>query len=644
MKNFKTIFPTNILFLGLLLSACAHVEAPPGLNVTVEEIEIVEPQVVKSTNRPRTRRKVKAQKKETPRIKSATVPKELVDKVSMVMAQMEKGEEDVHKKLLQENRFPSAATCASCHPTQYKQWSVSQHSYSQLSPVYLALSNKINILSNGSNGDFCLRCHSQVGANMGESPMISNLKRHPTSREGITCVVCHRIDRDYNKASGRVALVEGPLHHPIYGPEGNKEVQRVIKAKSKYFTVTDPSQTGRLIHREVKKNVSLRSPVFCGTCHDVTLFNGFRLEEAYSEYKMSPAAEKGTTCQDCHMGKIPGQVSGYEMGPAAIVGGVPTKDRRLTNHFFAGPDYSLIHPGIFPHNVKAQELAKIDDWLDFDVDGGWGTDKFEDVHSETFKFPKAWESIDDRYEAREIIDEQKENLAWAKEQRIKVLKHGFQMKEIETLEASREDGIEFRVKIQNGTDGHNVPTGFTGERLVWLHVVVKNAAGKIIFESGDTDPNGDVRDLHSTYVHNGEIELDDQLFNLQSRFVTQNGRGGELEHVIPIPYPVISLPRVIPSTASLIFTGEPSTERVHRQGIEPNGYRWANYEIDEDMLKGKGPFTAVIKLNNMMAPPNLISAIQDVGFDYGLSPRQVVSRIAAGMVTLWAKKVTFNFK
>ncbi len=30
--------------------------------------------------------------------------------------------------------------------------------------------------------------------NQGESPQISNLERHPTSREGITCVVCHRVE------------------------------------------------------------------------------------------------------------------------------------------------------------------------------------------------------------------------------------------------------------------------------------------------------------------------------------------------------------------------------------------------------------------------------------------------------------------
>ena len=63
------------------------------------------------------------------------------------------------------------------------------------------------------------------------------------------------------------------------------------------------------------------------------------------------------------MGKIQGKASGYEFGPAAVVGDVPTKNRKLTNHFFAGPDYSVISPGIFPHNTTAQQMASIAEWL-----------------------------------------------------------------------------------------------------------------------------------------------------------------------------------------------------------------------------------------------------------------------------------------
>ena len=551
--------------------------------------------------------------------------------------------EAAHDQLFAENRYPSASTCFTCHPKQFEEWAVSQHAYSQLSPVYLSLSNKINQLASGSNGDFCFRCHSAVGSNIGESPFISNLDRHPTSREGVTCVVCHRINKRYNKASGRLALVEGGLTTPIYGPKGNAEMAAVLENSKDFKVQTDPNKPGRKIHGEVKQFTGLSEPIFCGTCHDVTLFNGFRLEEAFSEYRTSPAAAKGITCQDCHMGKIQGKVSGYEQGPAAIVGGVPTKTRKLANHFFAGPDYSVIHPGIFPHNAEAQQLATLREWLQFDVEAGWGTDEFEDKIGDDFKFPKRWVAIDDRYDAREIIDTQFERLAWATEKRLEVLRIGYVMGDIVTEQADA-NGIAFKVQVRNGTDGHNVPTGFTGERLVWLDVSVADSEGKIIFRSGDRDPNGDLRDGHSSYVHAGAAPLDPFLFSLQSYFVTQNGRGGEIEHVIPIPYPVTALPRVLPSPLSLIFTGEPPTERNHKRGIEPNGERWGKYRIKASALTGKGPYTASIKLISQPAPINLIISMQDVGFDYGLTAAQAGAALIAGAQTLWERAVVFDIK
>jgi nitrate/TMAO reductase-like tetraheme cytochrome c subunit len=546
-----------------------------------------------------------------------------------------------HEALFAESKFPSAATCGTCHPKHYKEWSVSSHSYAQLSPVYLSLSSQINELSSGTNGDFCLRCHSPIGANLGESPFMSNLDRHPTSREGITCVVCHRLSKNYNKRSGRLALVQGGLLEPVYGPKGNEEMERVLDSTDEYRVVTEEGKPGRKIHREAKQFASLSQPIFCGTCHDVTLFNGFRLEEAYSEYRTSPAAARGTTCQDCHMGKEQGVASGYDVGPGAVVGGKPTKDRKITSHFFAGPDYSVIHPGIFPHNAEAQEMASMAEWLDFDHKAGWGTDEFEDKVSEDMKFPVRWDSVDDRYDAREILNKQFEHLEYGRNLRMQVLRNGYGLGEIVTDQSS-EDGIRFKVKVNNKTDGHNVPTGFTGERLVWLHVVVTDRDGKVVLESGDLDPNGDVRDRESSFVHNGELPLDRQLFDVRSRFVVSNLRGGERETIIPVPYPVTTIPFVRPSTNSLVFSGEPGTERNHRRGIEPSGHRWAKYEVDENKLTGKGPYKAKIELKAGMAPANLVGDIQGRGFDYAMSAREVVDGVAAGYEILWKKEVNFK--
>lgn len=546
--------------------------------------------------------------------------------------------DSAHTASFLENRFPSANACASCHPDHYKEWSVSQHAYAQMSPVFNAMHGTILKLSNGTNGDFCIRCHTQVGMNLGEPEFMSNMDRHPTSREGITCIVCHRVDNAYSKVSGRFAIVEGDIFDPVFGPSGGDEVKRVIEDPS--FSVnTERGKSGRAIHVDAVRFTQLTESAFCGACHDVNLVNGFRLEEAFSEYKAAPASKRGVSCQDCHMGAVPGVAAGYDTAPAAIVGGKPTKPRKRTNHYFAGPDYSIIHPGIFPHNVRAAEMATIREWLTFDVEAGWGTDAFEDNVPDDYEFPERWQYADDRYDARDILNENFELLEWADEQRLAVLRAGYQMGDI-VVKDSDSDGIKFAVQISNITDGHNVPTGFDAERLVFLQVTVTDADGKVVFVSGDRDPNGDVRDLHSIYVHNGELKHDKFLFNLQSKFITRMFRGGEREQVLAVNYSPSPLVFLRPSTRSTVLLGRPTAVRKHRQTIAPNKSKWPEYVVSRDQLRGtRAPYNANVKLIAQMIPVNLIPEIQEVGFDYFMSPQEVAEGVVEGASLLYERDV-----
>ena len=80
-----------------------------------------------------------------------------------------------HAKVLLDDRYPSATKCESCHPVQYRQWSISQHSYAQMSPVFNAMQGSIGFLTNGTLGDFCIRCHTPVGMNLKEKELSPNL-------------------------------------------------------------------------------------------------------------------------------------------------------------------------------------------------------------------------------------------------------------------------------------------------------------------------------------------------------------------------------------------------------------------------------------------------------------------------------------
>lgn len=554
---------------------------------------------------------------------------------------------NMHKELCVEDRFPSAMKCAKCHKRQFREWSVSSHAYAQLSVIFNSMQAKFTLLTNGSIGDFCIRCHTNVGMAMNEEIFTSNLERYrqhgSVAIEGITCIVCHRLPEEYGIVNGRLPIEEGNIFQPVYGPTGNDELQRVIKEKDKYKVSSSEEDGGlRRIHREARKFFKLSTSGMCGQCHDFRLPNGFRLEDGFSEWKASPAAKKGESCQDCHMGIEPGVASGYDRGPAAVIGGIPTRDRKLSNHMIAGPDYSIIHPGLYPHNPEAQEMATMEEWLAFDYKAGWGTDEFEDNVSEDYQFPERWTSIDDRYDGRDIIEQQFELLNEMRERRIKILQAGFQIGDIVTKYANERRGIRFKVEVKNGTYGHSVPTGLDAERIIFLQVTVTDRDGVVVFKSGDLDPNGDVRNLQSHYVINRLVPKDKYLFNLKSKWMSLNERGSEREQVLPVPYSLDPLPFVRPATLATALFRNPPGFRKQKRNIPPLGSLWATYKIKGSELTGKGPYTAKIRFRAGMVPVNLVLEIQDMGFDYGMSTKDVVDALLDGHVIFHEREVVFD--
>lgn len=534
--------------------------------------------------------------------------------------------------------YPSASECKQCHPDHYREWAVSPHAYAQMSPVFNSMHATTLKITNGTNGDFCIRCHTPVGMNLSEPLFMSNIDRNPTSREGVTCVVCHRVNTEYGKISGRLALEAGELPQPIYGPKGDPTF-----AEDFGNEITGKFGEGK-VHGETRPFFQLDDSSFCGTCHDVNLLNGFRLEEAFSEFKQSPASRRGVTCQDCHMGKVQGVFSGdkstnYEEKPIAKIGAKWVENiRKKTNHRFPGPDHSVIHPGIYPHNDDAAEFASIREWLTFDYQAGWGTEKFEEedeparaAAGKGTAFPPRWENIDERYAAREILVDQLALLEEYQKDRLAVLRAGYGLGEIEVKNASASRSVEFNIGVKNLTDGHNVPTGFIAERMLFLQVTVTDPSGERVFVSGDLDPNYDVRDLHSLFVHNGDLPLDRQLFSLQSSFLTRNNRGSEREQVLPLNFSPSPLPFIRPSPFSATLLGRPGGARIHKKAITPLYERKADYRIAKKMLHGPGTYNVNVKMIAGMVPVNLVDEIKGVGFDYGMSAHEVALGVRFGV-------------
>ena len=80
--------------------------------------------------------------------------------------------------------YPTAAQCGECHKQIYEEWSSSQHAYSSISPMFHAFEQKFQELTKGTVGTFCVRCHQQVGTQLGEKSRNAALGDEPDLARG----------------------------------------------------------------------------------------------------------------------------------------------------------------------------------------------------------------------------------------------------------------------------------------------------------------------------------------------------------------------------------------------------------------------------------------------------------------------------
>jgi hypothetical protein len=305
-----------------------------------------------------------------------------------------------------------------------------------------------------------------------------------------------------------------------------------------------PYETTAVDGHEGMQSDFITSPELCGSCHDVFNFPGLRIEEAYTEYVDSPAAAAGQRCQDCHMGPEPGVPAEREWGPSAEVIGQTYPDREMSSHLFVGPDYSLIDD--FPYEDDLEASA-------------------------------AW---------------QEEYLGMVQV----LLENSIQLSSLTGQEVGGELRIE--VELESLTAGHNVPTGFTSERQLWVELLVRDASGEVVASSGDLDSFGDLRDPHSWDVQSGAAELDDSLANLQSKNLVRHGSHQDwIEGTEGSQLPdLVVTETVFPFDANTIV----------RRSLEPLEKRTYDYIFDAPT----GPYSVTARLRYRNLPPYLLRSLQ----------------------------------
>lgn len=522
--------------------------------------------------------------------------------------------DESHRELFAKNCYPSAQECAACHQKIYDEWSVSSHAYAFVSPMFHRFEQTISKLSQGTVGHFCVRCHSPVGTAMYEARSTPYDQMIPAAQEGVTCIVCHRVNQRWGKSNGDRRIVPGDIHAPVYGGVGGDGVAQAIADKKSYKVKTSPHEKGpgQAIHTEGRFFDQLTQAEACTSCHQVAVHPGIKLEVVWEQYRASPACKKGVTCQECHMGRIPGMAGGYTYGPIAEMNGKTVNNhRKQSSHIFYGPGYSIAHPGVFPQHKDAGDWT-FAEWMRFDWRAGWGTDEFEEKIEEQEDrgvdtaawFPEVWSDPDDRYDARDIIDDNLERLKTKRRYRELVMENGSHVDGPFFRQPPRAGfDLKFDYVVANKNEGHNLPTASLGAQpQLWANVVLIGPRGQRLWESGYTDSNGDLCDIHSVDVREGRAPFDKQLFNLQTMFLITGASGTDREFYLPVNFSFDQVPHLRPGTTPYTVSNHPPFIRMESRSLAPLGKKRVKYTVPGELMRERGRYRLSFRLRNRTEP------------------------------------------
>lgn len=201
---------------------------------------------------------------------------------------------------------PTAEYCGHCHQESHAEWRESAHSNSNRAPWYL---KNVNLLADQKGIEFtrhCEGCHDPLAVaagNLTQGPT----KRRPFDADGVTCMVCHSIQKVDARGTGSYVL----------------GVPAVLLDENGQ-AITRPVSDGEILAHLDRHSAAVMKPFyktseFCGSCHKAalpTMLNGYKWQRAFSVYdewqnasfsQQNPlpfyTKASVSSCATCHMAR-----------------------------------------------------------------------------------------------------------------------------------------------------------------------------------------------------------------------------------------------------------------------------------------------------------------------------------------------------
>ncbi len=345
---------------------------------------------------------------------------------------------------LTEADFGDPAICAGCHPKQYEGWKGSMHANSFKDPVFQKLWHLAEEATGGALMNHCGGCHSPIGVTTGSIVHDRENAKFTAGPLAEKGVSCD-VCHTITKSNflATATMEHGNASFEI-DPRGPSGPKRgPFKDAVSPFHATEYSP----LHKKAD---------FCGNCHNIFHpTNGFPVERTYDEWKYSVYARKGIVCQDCHMNSV------------AIA-------KRVAAELKPAEDLADAGLGGFA-GIGAMKQRKV-------------------VHEHGFVGGNT--VVTAMMQGKESKNYQ---------QAIERLQSAA---EVELRFEPRGDGLsDLVVKVTNVGAGHNLPTSLTDVREIWVEVIIRNAAGEVIYSNGRLDDHREL-DYENTTIFNA-IAVDD---------------------------------------------------------------------------------------------------------------------------------------
>lgn len=271
---------------------------------------------------------------------------------------------------------------------------------------------------------------------------------------------------------------------------------------------------------------------FCTQCHTAIGTRGGEIVDNFEWESLDPIALEGVTCESCHRISAIERTwnAGHVLDPTGPIRG-PIQDPS------DGPAHDSTYSELFEQPelcASCHEVVELSglnlerpysEWLESPAREAGVT--CQDCHMPAYQgtatagapartlHRHGFVGVDVPLDPDFATIEQRE----AVRRDVLELLEGSATLAVEAEPVSPGDQLDVRVTIRNETTGHNLPTGSTFIRQLWLELTVEDAAGTALYATGDLDANGDLRDHFSALDPYG----DPDLVSFSSSFVDADG-------------------------------------------------------------------------------------------------------------------------